>query len=113
MRLAALSTNRLLIRANKSNHSIQVDEPGLVVGAIRRVHEYLQFVAPRHSHLKKRARVVVPGDQEDFALGKKLTDFNRGFNAIHLRHYNSCHEVFELAVGVQIRSRDHSLFTNG
>jgi pimeloyl-ACP methyl ester carboxylesterase len=37
-RLAALSTNSLLIRANKSNHMIQVDEPGLVVDAIRRVH---------------------------------------------------------------------------
>ena len=38
-RLAALSTNSLLIRANESNHMIQVDEPGLVVDAIRRVHE--------------------------------------------------------------------------
>jgi len=37
-RLAALSTNSLLIRANNSNHMIQVDEPGLVVDAIRRVH---------------------------------------------------------------------------
>lgn len=37
-RLAALSTNSLLIRANNSNHMIQVDEPGLVVEAIRRVH---------------------------------------------------------------------------
>ena len=37
-RLAALSTNSLLIQANNSNHMIQVDEPGLVVDAIRRVH---------------------------------------------------------------------------
>lgn len=37
-RLAALSTNSLLIRANKSNHVIQVDEAELVVGAIRRFH---------------------------------------------------------------------------
>lgn len=37
-RLAALSTNSLLIRANNSNHMIQVDEPGLVVEAIRRIH---------------------------------------------------------------------------
>jgi hypothetical protein len=37
-RLAALSTNSLLIRGNNSNHMIQVDEPGLVVDAIRRVH---------------------------------------------------------------------------
>jgi pimeloyl-ACP methyl ester carboxylesterase len=37
-RLAALSTNSLLIRANNSNHMIQVDEPELVVDAIRRVH---------------------------------------------------------------------------
>jgi pimeloyl-ACP methyl ester carboxylesterase len=37
-RLAALSTNSLLIRANKSNHMIQIDEPRLVVDAIRRVH---------------------------------------------------------------------------
>jgi pimeloyl-ACP methyl ester carboxylesterase len=37
-RLAALSTNSLLIWANNSNHMIQIDEPGLVVDAIRRVH---------------------------------------------------------------------------
>ena len=37
-RLAALSTNSLLIQANNSNHMIQIDEPGLVVDAIRRVH---------------------------------------------------------------------------
>jgi len=37
-RLAALSTNSVLIRANNSNHMIQIDEPGLVVDAIRRVH---------------------------------------------------------------------------
>jgi len=37
-RLAALSTNSLLIRASNSNHMIQIDEPGLVVAAIRRVH---------------------------------------------------------------------------
>jgi pimeloyl-ACP methyl ester carboxylesterase len=37
-RLAALSTNSLLIRANNSNHMIQVDEPELVMDAIRRVH---------------------------------------------------------------------------
>jgi pimeloyl-ACP methyl ester carboxylesterase len=36
--LAALSTNSLLIRANNSNHMIQVDEPELVVEVIRRVH---------------------------------------------------------------------------
>ena len=37
-RLAALSTNSLLIPANNSNHMVQIDEPGLVVDAIRRVH---------------------------------------------------------------------------
>jgi len=37
-RLAALSTNSLLVRANNSNHMIQIDEPGLVLDAIRRVH---------------------------------------------------------------------------
>ena len=37
-RLAALSTDSLLIRANNSNHIIQIDEPALVVDAIRRVH---------------------------------------------------------------------------
>jgi pimeloyl-ACP methyl ester carboxylesterase len=37
-RLAALSINSLLIRANDSSHMIQIDEPGLVVDAIRRVH---------------------------------------------------------------------------
>lgn len=37
-RLAALSTNSLLIVAKKSNHMIELDEPALVVEAIRRVH---------------------------------------------------------------------------
>jgi pimeloyl-ACP methyl ester carboxylesterase len=37
-RLAGLSTNSLLIRANNSNHMVQIDEPGLVVDATRRVH---------------------------------------------------------------------------
>jgi hypothetical protein len=37
-RLAALSANSLLIRAKNSNHSIQIDEPELVVDAVRRVH---------------------------------------------------------------------------
>jgi pimeloyl-ACP methyl ester carboxylesterase len=37
-RLAALSTNSFLIVAKKSNHMIELDEPGLVVEAIRRVH---------------------------------------------------------------------------
>lgn len=37
-RLAGLSTDSLLIRANNSNHMVQLDEPGLVVDAIRRVH---------------------------------------------------------------------------
>jgi pimeloyl-ACP methyl ester carboxylesterase len=37
-RLAGLSTNSLLIQANNSNHMIQIDEPGLVVDAVRRVH---------------------------------------------------------------------------
>jgi hypothetical protein len=37
-RLAALSTNSLLIIAKNSNHMIEIDEPGLVVDAIRRVH---------------------------------------------------------------------------
>jgi len=36
-RLAALSTNSELIVAEKSNHMIQIDEPDLVVAAIRRV----------------------------------------------------------------------------
>lgn len=37
-RLAALSTNSLLIVAKNSNHMIELDEPELVVEAIRRVH---------------------------------------------------------------------------
>ena len=37
-RLAALSTNSLLIRANNSNHMIEIDEPRVVVDAVRRVH---------------------------------------------------------------------------
>jgi pimeloyl-ACP methyl ester carboxylesterase len=37
-RLAALSTNSVLMVAKDSNHMIQQDEPALVVGAIRRIH---------------------------------------------------------------------------
>jgi len=37
-RLAALSTNSLLVVAKNSNHMIHIDEPGVVVDAIRRVH---------------------------------------------------------------------------
>jgi hypothetical protein len=37
-RLAALSTNSVLIVAKDSNHMIQQDEPSLVVDAIRRMH---------------------------------------------------------------------------
>ena len=37
-RLTALSTNSLLIRAHNSNHMIQIDEPGLVVDAVRCVN---------------------------------------------------------------------------
>jgi hypothetical protein len=38
-RLAALSTDSLLIVAEKSNHMIQHDEPELVLDAIRRVRD--------------------------------------------------------------------------
>ena len=37
-RLAALSTESVLMVAENSNHMIQQDEPELVVDAIRRVH---------------------------------------------------------------------------
>jgi pimeloyl-ACP methyl ester carboxylesterase len=37
-RLAALSTNSLLIVARNSNHMIEIDEPHVVVDLIRRVH---------------------------------------------------------------------------
>jgi pimeloyl-ACP methyl ester carboxylesterase len=37
-RLAALSTNHILIPAHNSNHMIHLDEPDIVVEAIRRVH---------------------------------------------------------------------------
>jgi pimeloyl-ACP methyl ester carboxylesterase len=37
-RLATLSTNSFLLVAKNSNHMIELDEPGLVVEAIRRVH---------------------------------------------------------------------------
>jgi pimeloyl-ACP methyl ester carboxylesterase len=37
-RLAALSTNSVLLVAENSNHMIQQDEPALVVDAIRRMH---------------------------------------------------------------------------
>jgi pimeloyl-ACP methyl ester carboxylesterase len=37
-RLAALSTNSLLITARNSNHMIEIDEPDVVVDMIRRVH---------------------------------------------------------------------------
>jgi pimeloyl-ACP methyl ester carboxylesterase len=38
MRLAQLSTDSVLVRAENSNHMIQQDEPDLVVDVIRRVH---------------------------------------------------------------------------
>jgi pimeloyl-ACP methyl ester carboxylesterase len=38
-RLAALSTNSVLLVAEKSNHMIHADEPDLVIGAIREVVE--------------------------------------------------------------------------
>jgi pimeloyl-ACP methyl ester carboxylesterase len=37
-RLAALSTDSVLIVAEKSNHMVQLDEPEVIVNAIRRVH---------------------------------------------------------------------------
>ena len=37
-RLAALSTDSVLIVAKNSDHMIQQDEPALVVDAIRRMH---------------------------------------------------------------------------
>ena len=58
-RLARLSTNSLLIRANNSNHMIQIDEPGLVVDAIRRVH----------AAARNRAKLAHDGaSQESFAI---------------------------------------------
>lgn len=41
-RLAALSSDSVLIVAEKSNHMVQHDEPELIVNAIRRVHDAVQ-----------------------------------------------------------------------
>ncbi|MGD0786437.1 MAG: alpha/beta hydrolase [Terracidiphilus sp.] len=49
-RLAALSTNSVLMVAKDSNHMIQQDEPALVVDAIRRMHDAV----------KEGASLVVP-----------------------------------------------------
>src|ERR1035438_10416670 len=60
--------------------------------------EYLEFVTPRQSILKQSARVVITRDEEYLALGKKFADLNRGLNAVHLRHHDTCHEEVELTV---------------
>jgi pimeloyl-ACP methyl ester carboxylesterase len=53
-RLAALSTDSLLIPAQKSNHMIHLDEPNVVIDAIRRVH----FAARNHTRLADDGREV-------------------------------------------------------
>jgi pimeloyl-ACP methyl ester carboxylesterase len=55
-RLAALSTNGELVVARNSNHMIQLDEPQVVVDAIRRV---LDAAARRRPHEQKRAATHV------------------------------------------------------
>jgi hypothetical protein len=47
-RLAALSTDSVLIVAGKSNHMIQHDEPELVLDAIRRVHDSVSSDSQLH-----------------------------------------------------------------
>jgi pimeloyl-ACP methyl ester carboxylesterase len=56
-RLAALSTNSLLIVAKNSNHMIQIDEPSLVVDVVRQIH-----LAARNE------RLIVP-HEADFIAG--------------------------------------------
>jgi hypothetical protein len=48
--------------------------------------EYYKFVTPRQGFFEKSARVVVAGDYKNPTFGKKLSDFNHRFNAVHLRH---------------------------
>ena len=70
---------------------------------MHRHSEYFEFVTPRQSILKQRAgKVAVSGDEENLTFGKKLPDLDRGLNAAHLRHHDTCHEEFELGwVGFQ------------
>ena len=53
-RLAALSTDSLLIPAHKSNHMIHLDEPNIVIDAIRRVHD----AARNHTRLTDNGQGV-------------------------------------------------------
>ena len=59
-RLAGLSTNSLLIRANNSNHAIQIDEPGLVVDAVRRVH----------AGARNKAKLAHDGTSQELPAGR-------------------------------------------
>jgi hypothetical protein len=63
---------------------------------MHRLGEHFEFVTPRKCILKQSARVVVPGDEQDLTFGKELADLNRGLNAVHLRHHDTCHKEFEL-----------------
>ncbi|MGA7380471.1 MAG: hypothetical protein WBX03_06440, partial [Terriglobales bacterium] len=60
-RLAALSTNSVLIPAHKSSHMIHLDEPDIVIDAIHRVHD----AARDHTRLTDKgmsSRQKVPAD---------------------------------------------------
>src|ERR1017187_9796378 len=63
---------------------------------MHRLGEYFEIVTLRLSLLKQSAGVVIPRDEENLTFGKKFADFNRGLNAVHLRHHDTCHEEFEL-----------------
>jgi len=59
-RLAALSTDSVLIVAKNSNHMIQQDEPALVVEAIRRMHAAVKMSLDREKPLLESAADSVP-----------------------------------------------------
>jgi hypothetical protein len=50
-RLAALSTNSVLLVAEKSNHMIQNDEPEIIVEAIRSLEKQINLKSPRSTWL--------------------------------------------------------------
>src|ERR1035441_5758434 len=62
------------------------------------LREYLEFVTLRLSLLKKCAGVVISRDEENLTFGKKFADLNRGLNAVHLWHHDTCYEEVELTV---------------
>ena len=59
-RLARLSTNSLLIRANNSNHMIEIDEPERVVDGVRRVHTAARHKAKLYDGSSQGSSAIRP-----------------------------------------------------